>query len=179
MARPTVNGRQRGFTYIALLIGVAVIGAVLAAVGQVWHTMLQREHEKDLLFVGNQFRQAIHRYYLSNQRFPARLEDLVQDDGKVAVKRHLRKIFFDPMTGKADWGTVKLPNGQIVGVYSLSEEKPLKTAGFRTRDAGFKDKKKYSEWLFIAEEQTLQAPLATTEPGTPQPLLQPLVNSFR
>ena len=159
----TVNGRQSGFTYIALLIGVAIMGTVLASLGTVWHTLVQRENEKDLLFIGNQFRRALSSYFLNNQRFPMRLEDLIQDENKLVVKRHLRKIFVDPMTSKTDWGTVKLPGGQIVGVYSLSDEEPLKRAGFRKLDVDFKDKKKYSEWVFMAEGQTAvpSAPQAT------------------
>lgn len=182
MARLTARGRQSGFTYIAVLIGVAIMGAGLAALGTVWHTMTQREHEKDLLYVGHQFRLALKRYYLTNQRFPMSLEKLVQDDDKLAVKHHLRKIHFDPMTGSTEWGIVKLPNGQIVGVYSLSEEAPLKTAGFRARDTSFEDKDKYSEWVFMAEGQTA-ASNGTAEPQASSPL-QPVVplprsNRFR
>lgn len=172
MEHPTLNGRHSGFTYIGLLIGVAIMGAVLAAVGPVWHTLVQREHEKDLLFIGNQFRSALNRYYSSNQRFPMRLEDLIQDDGKLAVKRHLRKIFFDPMTGQAEWGIVKLPNGQIAGVYSLSEEQPLKIAGFRQRDVSFEGKTKYSEWVFSSE----LAAIPGTAPNTLQPI-RPIPNA--
>ena len=169
MGHPTVNGRQSGFTYIALLIGVAILGTLLASVGTIWHTLIQRENERDLLYVGNQFRMAFSNYFLSNQRFPTRLEDLVQDDTKVAVKRHIRKIYVDPMTGKTDWGMVKLPGGQIVGIYSLSEEEPLKTAGFKKLDINFKDKKKYSEWVFMAEGQTA---VQSTVPNNQQPFSQ-------
>jgi type II secretory pathway pseudopilin PulG len=76
----TVNGRQRGFTYVGLLIGIAIIGAGLASVGQVWHTTLKHEREKELLFIGNQFRQAINRYHVVNGSYPATLEALLLDD---------------------------------------------------------------------------------------------------
>ena len=64
MGRTTVNGktqgrRQRGFGYIGLLIGIAIIGGALGSVATVWHTFAQREQEKQLLFVGNQFRTAL------------------------------------------------------------------------------------------------------------------------
>jgi type II secretory pathway pseudopilin PulG len=157
MAARTVPGNGRGeggFTYIALLIAVAIIGAGLAGVATVAHTFAQRENEKQLLFVGNEFRTALNHFYATNQRYPNRLEELVADEGKIKVERHLRKLYFDPMRGKADWGTVNLPNGQIVGVYSLAQETPLKTGGFAARDGAFKDAHKYSEWLFLAEGQT-------------------------
>lgn len=151
----TVNGKQTGFTYIALLISVAILGAVLASLGTIWQVMNQREHEKDLLYIGNQFRNALNHYFQTNNRYPTKLEELVEDQKALNVNRHVRKIFFDPMTGKTDWGTVKLPDKQIVGIYSLSQETPLKTAGFPITYDNFKDKKKYSEWVFLANGQSL------------------------
>lgn len=150
MEGPTVNGKQSGFTYIALLIGVAIIGATLAGVGQVWQTLLQREREKELLFVGNQFRRAIDSYYASNRQFPMRLDDLILDSHSADPRRHLRKIFFDPMTRSVEWGLVTLDNGQIVGIHSTSDEKPLKRTGFRMSDAYLEEKDKYSEWTFLS-----------------------------
>ena len=46
-----LNGSQRGFTYIAVLITMTIIGATLASAGMVWHTAQQREREAELLFV--------------------------------------------------------------------------------------------------------------------------------
>jgi type II secretory pathway pseudopilin PulG len=174
MARHTAPGKQSGFTYIAVLIGIAIMGAGLAALGTVWHTMAQRDHEKELLYVGQQFRLALKRYYLTHQRYPMSLEKLVQDDGTVTIKHHLRKLYVDPLTGTTDWGIVKLPNSQIVGVYSLSEESPLRTAGFRPRDALFEGKGKYSEWVFMVEGQTApgDSPLAAPAPQQAQKTLQ-------
>lgn len=165
--RPTASGEQAGFTYIVLLIWVALIGASLAAVGQVWQTVVQRDRESELLFVGNQFRQAIQRYYASNQRYPSRLEDLILDNRNAGIKRHLRKIFIDPMTGQADWGTLKLNDGQIVGVYSLSEGEPMKKAGFRMRDAGLENKTRYSDWVFMASTGSSAMPSASPSPAAP------------
>ena len=153
MAHPTTAGRQSGFTYIGVLIGVAILGAMLASLGTVWHTMAQRDQEKELLFVGHQFRLALNRYYQSNQRYPLRLEQLVQDDSAQVVRRYLRKIYVDPLTRQPSWGLVTQADGQIVGVYSLSGKAPLKKAGFRPQDADFGEKSKISDWLFMAEGQ--------------------------
>ena len=175
-----MTGRQAGFTYIAVLIAVAIVGTGLAAVGQVWQTLLQRDREKELLYVGNQFRKAIDRYYVGNRRYPLRLEDLVLDDRHPGIKRHVRKIFVDPMTGRAEWGTVKLADGQVVGVYSLSNAKPLKKAGFHAHDTHFEGKEKYSEWRFMtatiraAQPPTSPAPEKPAPPATgPRGTLQP------
>ena len=108
-----------------MLIAVAVIGVGLAATGQVWSHSRQREKEQELLFVGDQFRQAIGRYYEGTpgpaKRYPN-------------PQRYLRKLYTDPMTGKAEWGLMQAPEGGIMGVYSLSNGVPVKQAGFRYRD---------------------------------------------
>ncbi len=147
------SGRERGFVYIGLLIGVAIIGLGLSAVAQVWQQSRQREREEELLFVGNQFRQAITRYYLETPRgvanFPVRLEDMLSDQrAPDKLKHQLRRIYEDPITGKAEWGELRLPNGQLIGVYSLSNDAPLKVAGFKLSDLTFADKARYSEWVF-------------------------------
>lgn len=166
MAHPTTNGRQAGFTYIALLIGVAIVGATLAAVGQVWQTVQRHEQEQELIFIGNQFRVAIDRYYANNRRFPMSLDDLLRDDHDAGLKRHLRKIFVDPVTRRAEWGLVTMQDGQILGVHSLSENEPLKKKGFRQVDADLKDKNKYTEWVFMsAVRGTIYNPANQPSPG--------------
>lgn len=150
-----------GFTYVAMLIGVAVIGLVLAGTGQVWSQSSQREKEQELLFIGNQFRQAIERYQRespgSARRYPGTLEELLQDSRHVTVKRHLRRIYRDPMTGEAQWGLVVAPEGGIMGVHSLSNAAPLKTGNFAKSDQRFKGAVRYSDWLFIDETAAVPA----------------------
>lgn len=160
MERRTRTGRQAGFTYVGLLVGVAILGAALAAVGSVWHTLARRDNEKQLLLTGHEFRVALNRYFQANQRFPMRLEDLLRDESQHQVTRYLRKIYYDPLTRGGAWGLVRSPNGQIVGVHSLAPGTPLKQQGFRRRDALFADKKKYSEWVFMADGQVI-LPAAT------------------
>ena len=56
---------QRGFTYLGLLMFVIISGIALSSTGQVWHAEAQREKERELLFIGEQFRKAIGSYYES------------------------------------------------------------------------------------------------------------------
>lgn len=142
--------RERGFTYLTVLFVVAILSTGLALAGEVWHTSRVREKEAELLFVGNEYRQAIARYYLSGpqRQYPRSLEDLLKDPRAPGTVRHLRRLYPDPVTGSAEWGLVKAPDGGIAGVHSLSEASPLKIGGFRVRDAAFEGKSKYSEWQF-------------------------------
>ena len=144
---------QRGFTYLTALFILAILMGGLALVGEVWETAAKREREAELLFIGNQYRRAIGLYYENTKgnpkRFPRTLEDLLKDSRDASTHRYLRKLFPDPMTGKAEWGLIKAADGGIGGVHSLSEEAPLKIAGFRVRDADLEGKGKYNEWRFI------------------------------
>lgn len=145
-------GVQRGFTYIAVLIFVAIMSVGMAATAELWHTAMKRENEAQLLFAGDQFRNAIMMYYLQAPgpagRFPARLEDLLKDPRYPATRRYLRKIYTDPMTNSAKWGLLKDASGDILGVYSLSADEPLKKANFSLADQPFEGKTKYSDWVF-------------------------------
>jgi len=48
-----------GFTYIGVLMLVAISGIGLAGVGIVWHQDTQREREKELLFIGEEYRRRL------------------------------------------------------------------------------------------------------------------------
>ncbi len=175
MPPPPRTRHQRGFTYLGLLFAIAILGAVLAATGELWHTARQREKEQQLLFVGDAFRRAIGLYYERTpgavKHFPRNLEDLLRDNRYLTVQRYLRQIYPDPMTGKPDWGLVRAPDGGIMGVHSKSEGAPLKIAHFDTpEDRQFSDKTKYSEWVFAYAPAQPQAPVqggaaATSAPG--------------
>ncbi len=156
---------QTGFTYIGALILVAAMGLALTLAAQVWRTGLQRDKEAQLLFVGNQFREAISRYYARSpgaaRQFPSRLEDLLKDNRFPQTVRHLRRIYVDPVTGKPDWALVMAPGGGIRGVRSLSNAEPVKVAGFAERDAAFSGAKRYSDWVFAVDGDSMQTPRAT------------------
>jgi type II secretory pathway pseudopilin PulG len=148
-------GHAAGFTYIGILIAIAILGVALAKIGVIWHTLQQREHEHELLFVGDQFRKAIGRYYNVGSgigaagQYPQTLDDLLRDPRLVGMARYLRKIYYDPMTGSQQWGLVKNTEGRIIGVYSKSHRHPIKQANFSPDDKDFSGKTEYAQWTFI------------------------------
>jgi type II secretory pathway pseudopilin PulG len=165
------------------LIVIVVIGLMLTVVGRVWTTTERRERETQLLWVGHQYRQAIRAYYTSARRFPATLEDLVQDDRSPVPKRHLRRLYADPITGNVDWALVLTPDGSgIRGVASSSNAAPIKRDGFVLIDQSFKDAECYCAWQFIYYPNrfhreipgapTTVAPGALSAPSAPPALLQ-------
>jgi type II secretory pathway pseudopilin PulG len=154
--------QARGFTYLGVLLVVAIQGAALAAAATVWHTLNKREKEAELLFIGHQFRQAIGSYYRSTPggvgQYPKRLEDLLLDPRHTGTVRHLRRLWRDPMTGKTEWGLLRDASGGIVGVFSLSTDPPLKTAHFDAADRNFEGQTSYAGWQFIYEPSSPETP---------------------
>jgi len=140
-----------GFTYIGLLLFIAITGIGLSVAGISWQYQVRAEKEKQLLFVGTEFRNAFNSYFASTtdagKVYPASLNDLLVDKRMPNIKRHLRKIYLDPMTGKADWGIVT-QQGRIVGIYSRSSLVPYKRKGFNAADAKLAGAKRYKDWIF-------------------------------
>ncbi|MBI5919231.1 MAG: type II secretion system protein [Nitrosomonadales bacterium] len=148
-----MHRHQQGFTYIAVLILIAILGMVTASIGVVWSTARQQEREQELLQIGGQFQHAIGQYYERSpgtiKRYPIDLNVLLKDDRFMSPQHHLRKIYTDPMTRTQDWGLVRAEDGGIAGVYSLSEALPRKRADFYSRNEGFIRARKYTDWRFV------------------------------
>ena len=141
---------ESGFTYIGVLLLVAMLGIAVTLVSELWHTAQKRDKEQELLFVGNQFRRALAMYSANGGGYPKRLEDLLRDPRVPGMRRYLRKIYRDPVTGGTEWGLVRSAGDIIVGIHSLSAEEPLKQKEFSVADKDFEGKQKYSEWVFTA-----------------------------
>jgi type II secretory pathway pseudopilin PulG len=154
--------REDGFTYLGLIILVTVIGLVGAATLKVDALLRRAAAEEELLEIGAAFGEALRTYAEATPKGqpaqPPSLQDLLKDPRVPGVRRHLRKIFVDPLTGKAEWGIVWANPGDrrgVLAVYSLSKAKPLKVANFDKRFSGFENKKHVSDWKFVATGQAL------------------------
>lgn len=145
--------RKNGWTYIWILISVALMSLGLTVAVEIDSTATRRDKEKELLAIGHQFRDAIKSYYETQvsgmvvREYPVKLEDLLKDDRSGRSRHHLRKIFVDPMSGKAEWGFIII-SGRIVGIHSLSKTTPIKQDGFDLDDFHFRGKQRYDEWIF-------------------------------
>jgi type II secretory pathway pseudopilin PulG len=163
-----------GFTFLAVMFAIVLIGLSISGAVQQWKTIMKREKEAELLFRGDQIRKAIAAYVqtpgISN--YPQKLDDLVKVPNTSATKRFLRKKYKDPVTNE-EWAYVKIGD-RIKGVYSTSEEEPLKKAGFPDDYKFFEGRTKYSEWVFeftpqqAPPQQQIQIPQLPISP-TAQP----------
>lgn len=148
---------QSGFSYLWLLMLVALMGLGLSVGGDVYVTVVKREKERELLVIGRQFQEAIRRYRDfrpggTAPQYPASLDDLLLDSRAPGTLRHLRKIFVDPMTGEPSWGLIK-QGDRVVGVHSLSEAPVLKQSGFEPDQLALAGKENYSQWHFVVSTE--------------------------
>ncbi len=142
---------SRGFTYVLLLVLLAVIALAATASVQLGHGLERRAAEQALLSVGEDWSVAINSYRATGGQGPGELADLLRDPRVAGVRRHLRQLPYDPLTGRAEWGLVRDPQGLIVGVYSLAEGAPIKRDGFDpARQPGFENADSYAQWVFGA-----------------------------
>lgn len=129
--RPPLR-HQGGFTYLGVMILVAVIALGSALTLEVAHTAERRSAEEALLAVGGEFNRAFASYFRQTpsggRRYPQRLEDLLRDPRYPGVKRHLRQVYADPLTGRQEWGLIPAPGGGVMGVYSLAPGTPFREA---------------------------------------------------
>ena len=173
--------RQRGFTYLSLIILVAIIGLVGAASLKVNALLRRAAAEEDLLETGAAFSDALASYAAVTPKGqppqPPTLQDLLRDPRSPSVRRHLRKIFVDPVTGKAEWGVMYLGDKVgVIGVYSLSNAKPLKIANFDARFLNMENREKISDWKFMTAQQAAM-PVQQPRPPNGMPQMSPLANA--
>lgn len=144
--------RQHGFTYLAVMFLVALMGITATGTAIVWRIEQQRADEEELLFAGRALVRAIESYRAvvpsAPLPWPRTLEELLRDPRTPTVRRHLRTVYRDPLSRSIDWGLIRTPQGGIVGVYSMSSRKPVRRVpapGLVVRDGGT-----YEAWLFVA-----------------------------
>lgn len=138
------NSNAVGNAVILLVVALALAYVAWSF----WSTAIKKEKEARLIFVGNQYKAAIGRYYENSpgphKQFPGRLGDLVADGRTNPKGQYLAELYDDPM-GKS-WGLVKSAEGGITGVHSMSEDEPSSDADSRPDD--YKNGDHYARWVF-------------------------------
>lgn len=163
---------QAGFTYVGLVVFVAILGLVGAATVKVDGLLRRAAAERELLEIGAAFSEALRSYAAATPRgfptAPPTLQHLLRDPRFPGVRRHLRKIFVDPVTGKDEWGVLYQGDKTgVLAVYSLSQAQPLKVANFDARFLNFENKEHLSEWKFTAQGQGVSAAPGSRPSGLP------------
>lgn len=143
--------RQAGVTFLGVLFAVAIGGIALAGTGALWQMESHREKEKELLFIGEEYRQAIASYYDNSPgdpQYPAQLADLLHDPRFPMPVRHLRRLYPDPLGSDGKWREIRRQE-RIVGVASSATGQPIKIADFPPEQVDFTGATRYTDWQFI------------------------------
>jgi hypothetical protein len=148
----TFRARQVGVTYFWTLLILTFITLGLGKLMDDVRMSNQRARERELLYVGNLYRQAVRQYWQSApigaKRYPDKLDDLLRDPRYPVTRRYLRRLYLDPVTGKP-FVPVVSPGGGVMGVHSASPHKPVKISGFSGEEAVFTKSASYQNWEFI------------------------------
>jgi len=89
---------RQGYTLVALVILIAVMGIATAIVLPLWSSVIQRERERQLIFRGAQYAEAIRVFQARFGRLPVKLEELLEVE-----PRSIRQLWDDPMTDDGRW----------------------------------------------------------------------------
>jgi type II secretory pathway pseudopilin PulG len=146
-------GKSQGFTLLAVLAAMFFLALGTQKVMTVVSQQAQRDREAELLHIGAAFARAIGDYYESSpgsvKRWPSSLNDLTDDVRFVGLRRHIRQVYYDPITRNQDWGVVTTSDGGIRGVYSRSEAAPIRSGGVELLGLSLAAAGRYSDWQFV------------------------------
>jgi len=142
-----------------LLAAVAILSGLAASAVSTGAAIGRRAAEEELLAIGEDFERALRSYAGRSAvsataslapagSGPRDLEELLRDPRATTVRRHLRRIPVDPLSGQAQWGIVRDPHGVIVGLHSLAPGRPLRRTGFTAAQAHFEEADSYAQWIF-------------------------------
>lgn len=139
-------------TLFTVLFAVVVIGLLLGLAGRTWTEVMQREREDELLFRGDQYRNAIQAYYEKGPGgvgiLPTELKQLIEDKRQTNTVRHIRKLWPEPFSG-GEWELIIEEPNRIRGVRSSSPLTPFRQDGFDEAHETFKGATAYNQWEFI------------------------------
>lgn len=107
-----ISGKHKGFTFVEVMVVMAMITLLLTIALPRYFSGLDRAKEAILKQDLATMREAIDHYHEDKGRYPYSLDVLVTD-------KYLRSIPVDPITEQADsWILVPLPD-YSVGVYDI------------------------------------------------------------
>src|SRR4051812_42085610 len=99
--RSRPRGSEAGYNMVMLIVALTVLNIMVAAMMPLMSTEIQREKEEELVFRGFQYAEAIRIFHLRFQRFPNKLEELIE-----IKPRCIRQLWKDPMTKDGKWGLI-------------------------------------------------------------------------
>lgn len=157
--RPPIE-LPRGYALVAWMIAMALLSAAAMTTVSRWSDDIRREREDELLRIGNEIAGAIAAYAQDSAgsaiRHPPSLEDLLEDRRAFGMRRHLRRVEPDPMrhlSAASGWGLLRGADGGIEGVYSTSNDRPVRVVAQHLQHVDLPAASRYADWVFRPRSQ--------------------------
>ncbi|MGH9423099.1 MAG: pilus assembly FimT family protein, partial [Thermoanaerobaculia bacterium] len=94
---------QNGFTLAGLIVIMTIMMIFVAyTVPRQWSAAMQRERERQTIYVMQQYAKAIIEFRMKNQTFPTSPQQL-KDARLPRMIRGVKGEYADPLTGEVDW----------------------------------------------------------------------------
>lgn len=161
------NG-ERGFSYVALMFAIVIIGLGMTMAARQWKVMVQRELEMDLLSKGIEIQNALALYsatmkagrVVPGEVYPQSLAELTR-----LPKPFLRKVYPEPV-GHGEWEVIRAPTGGVMGVRSKSKGRPIRQHDFPPAVRHFDGRTSYHDWVFQHPSPSMMLPAGMTGGAT-------------
>jgi type II secretory pathway pseudopilin PulG len=113
LTRSRTTSSERGFTLAGLIVILTVI-AIFAAytVPRRWSTAIQRDRERQTIFIMKQYAYAIREWQRAHGGLPVSLDQLKEARSPRLI-RGPQAEWVDPLTGKVDWILIPPQTGQV------------------------------------------------------------------
>jgi type II secretory pathway pseudopilin PulG len=112
--------REHGFTYLFVLVAIAILSIGLDQVSEVWTTTARRQQLEQLDWIGEQYVNALGSYYESTpgraKAFPVTVTELLEDRRFAISRRHLRELYPNPASPVGEWEMIIGADLRVHGV---------------------------------------------------------------
>lgn len=133
-----------------MLIAIVALSLFAGIAVQTTSSISKADKEKELIFRGQAYRNAIASYYRAGRlrkEYPSSLEALLKDP-RFPNKHHIRRLYLDPITNSKIWMLIYNEDGGIIGVASTSKKHPTRQQGFPIGLEHFEKAETYHGWHF-------------------------------
>lgn len=96
-----------GYNLVFLAVMVTLLNVWIAATLPLWSHQIQRDKEKELIFRGLQYAEAIRVYLTRNGQYPTQLKQLIESE-----PRSIRQLWTNPMRDDGRWGLIQVGTGR-------------------------------------------------------------------
>jgi len=105
------SDRERGFSLAGLIVILTIIMIFVAyTVPRQWSAIMQRDRERQTIFVMKQYARSIFEYAKAKGSNPVKLDQIKE----ARLPRYIRGVkgeYIDPLTGQVDW--ILVPAGAV------------------------------------------------------------------